>query len=148
MADRYCASGQQDTTAPTPGSTCLSLASPGQVIDFREFIISPVDPLPGDAAIRWLVRRGTALGTGTVITIGRLDGSSAPASAALARENMTVEPTYTTTLFDMDINQRSSYRHIMQPSRTWKAAAGGGLGWTGIHSTYSGATKATAYWEE
>lgn len=149
MADRYMAPGEQDVSTPTPGDTSLSLngvtTTRGRI---QEFVLS-TGGTPADNAIQWLIRRFTASGTGSAVTPSEADLDGPPALIT-CEENHSAEPTYTTDLFDQEINQRAAYRHVMSPGFEWlvPAAADSGIGWCVIHPSYAGNAKVTAYWLE
>jgi hypothetical protein len=71
---------------------------------------------PADAAILWTVNRCTTEGTGTSVTHAPLDTADS-VSTAIALENLTIEPTHTasTTLLNVALNQRATFRWVAAP---------------------------------
>lgn len=72
---------------------------------------------PADNAAQWQVRRSTVAATGgTALTAPPLD-SADPAAVTAVQVAPSAEPTYTasTTLLDIAVNQRASFRWVCAP---------------------------------
>lgn len=84
----------------------------GQIYD----IMIGADGTPADNALVWDVSRQTVAGTGTTATAVPLNPADA-AYLGLSLANYTVEPTVTaaSSLFNIAINQRASYRWVAAP---------------------------------
>lgn len=151
MADRYAASGTQDTTTSTPGDSTLGLQSSTTNRPRLYDIICGTKGTPADNALDWQVSRFTAAGTGTAVTEVALD-PGAPTQAAAALENHTVEPTYTADnqLLDFGLNQRATFRWVAAPDGelVLPATAANGIGIVAFHASYTGETDATFHWYE
>jgi hypothetical protein len=149
--DRYAASGQIAAVTPAPGDTALGvIASTLTRAKIHLFIVNMGSTgAVGDNVLQWLIRRFTALGTYTVVTPTIID-TGAPVAQLSAGHAYTAEPTYSTTLMDIAVHQRSVYQ--------WNAAPGGelvipatannGIGFTPIHAAYVGPAQAVAHWME
>ena len=149
--DRYAASGEIAAVTAAPGDTALGvIASTLTRAKIHLFIVTMGSAgLVSDNVLQWLIRRFTATGTFTAVTPSLLD-DDAPVAQLAAGERYTVEPTYTTTLMDIAVHQRSAYQ--------WNAAPGGelvipavannGIGLTPIHAAYVGPAQAVAHWME
>ena len=94
---------------------------------------------PADNSLTWEVRRFTASGTRTGVTPTALD-SGDPAATALSGQNHTVEPTYTTELWTLGMNQRASYRWVAAPGSEFvcPATANNGIGVSALSAAYTG----------
>ncbi len=148
MADRYAATGEQ-TLITDPGATALSIDGVttvrGRIYDMAWGSIGT----PADNFIRWLVRRGTALGTSTPVVGQKLD-DGAPTALTLAGENHTVEPTMAagSELIDIGLNQRASWRWVAAPEgeMVMIASATANIAITPLEG--AGDVAATAHWVE
>jgi len=148
--DRYAADGRITAVTPAPGDTALGvMASTLTRARVYHFILSIGGTPVADNIIQWLVRRFTAVGTYTAVAPVPLD-FNAPATQLAAGEEYTVEPTYTTTLLDESVHQRSIYTWNAQPEGALviPAVAGAGIGFTPIHASYTGLADVTAHWQE
>ena len=87
---------------------------------------------PADNAAQWQLRRSTAAGTGgTTLTCPALD-SGDPAAVTACQVAPTSEPTYTanTSLLDVAVNQRATFRWVAAPNSEFvtPATSANGLG--------------------
>lgn len=149
--DRYAASGAIAAVTPAPGDTALGImASTVTRAKIHLFIVTMGTlGAVGDNVLQWLIRHFTALGTFTAVVPTRIDLDAPPAQLG-AGQGYTAEPTYTTTLMNIAIHQRSVYQ--------WNAAPGGelvipavannGIGFTPVHAAYVGPAQAVAHWME
>jgi hypothetical protein len=99
-----------------------SLSAPGsgmRRIKIYDLIVGS-EATPADNAFLFVHQRTTAAGTSTAVTPQALDPADA-AAVAVAGQNHTIEPTYTSNAFllTVPLNQRATFR--------WVAAPGGEL---------------------
>jgi hypothetical protein len=152
MSDKYAATAVQDVTTATPGDTALSIQSLTTVRPELYDLVWSHGAAPADTVIQWLVRRfDTADGTATGVTPGPLD-PGAPASGLTVLEDHSVEPTDAgvVPLYDMDLNQRATFRWVAAPGGEIKfsAVATEGIYITPVSTTYALAASVTAHWIE
>ena len=148
--DTYSLNGSVAAVAATPGKTALSLIASSLTRARVHYWVVSVGGTPvADNILNWLVRRFTAVGTGTAATPAALDGDG-PGSQLTALSNLTVEPTFTTTIFDIAIHQRSLFQWNASPGGevVLPAVAARGLAITPIHASYAGSAQATMHWKE
>ena len=151
MSAGYSASGDQTlTTTATTALTVGSNATTGQRNKFREFWMGNVGT-PADLASIQVVRRCTALGTGTLVTATEIDPADRAAQAAAA-ENHTVEPTYTSAkeLLEIPLNHRGTYRWVAAPGMEiiTPATVANGIGFTSLHASAVTDWRVGALWTE
>lgn len=103
-------------TIITSTSSSATQARRGQIYD----VMLGTDGTPADNAVVWDISRQTAAGTITAVTAVPLNPADA-AYLGLAAANATIEGTITATssVLNLGVNQRASYR--------WVAAPGGEL---------------------
>jgi hypothetical protein len=109
-------------------------------------VLIGTDGTPADNAVDWDISRMTADGTGTSATPTALDPADA-AMLATSKVNYTAEPTVTaaSSLFQVGVNQRASYRWVAAPGSelVYPATANNGLVLraksSGYTSTFTGA---------
>lgn len=150
--DRYAASGTKGAVTDTPGESALYVSNATGVVRARiHFFALSAGGTPADNTINWLVRRAFDPGTGGGLTPRPLD-ENAPISNLTAIEELTGEPTYYATLFDMNVHQRSLYQWNATPQGELQVATIGGsilgIGFTPIHASYGGPATANAHWQE
>lgn len=114
MAKYGCALERTLSTSASIGT----ISAPGSSmrrIEICELILG-VEGTPGDTALKLAGQRTSAAGTSTAVTPSPIDLADA-ACAAVAGQNHTVEPTYTSNLFMIKEpqNQRSTVRWIENP---------------------------------
>lgn len=150
MGDPFSANGIITNVAASPGTTALAvLASLSRRGRIHFFAVSVGGTPVGDNILRWLIRRITVDGTGTVVVPSPLD-VAAPAALLAAKQTYTAEPTFGATIFDEAIHMRSIYHWNATPKNELviPATAGAGIGFTPSHASYTGTAQATAHWEE
>lgn len=115
----------------------------------NQFIIS-ASGTPADNAIIWTLQRTTAAGTTTSVTPAVAD--TADTATAVAGENATAEPTYTsaTELFDNAVNQRATLAIVYAPGRerVVPLTNNAGLGMKATHASFTGNAEVTLEWNE
>jgi hypothetical protein len=149
---KYSASGSQTLT--TSATTCLGITSNTSTVQRNwvyELVFGNIGT-PADHLSVWVVQRTTAPGTaGTAITPTKLDLADR-AAQAVAGENHSSEPTYTSAqeVMEVPLNHRATYRWVAKDGSEIVCPATSGDG-IGIHSLHASATtdfRAGAWWEE
>jgi len=147
--DRYSLNGSVTNVASSPGASALGLLASVLTRGKINFFTIDVGGTPADNILDWIVRRCTTTGTATVATPVAQDIGS-PASQLLGKSNYTAEPTFTTTLFDVAVHQRSLFQWNAAPGDEilLPAVANNGVVITPIHASYTGSAQATMRWSE
>jgi len=148
---RYSASGSQTLT--TSATTALGVTSNTSTVQRNwvyELTFGNVGT-PADQVSIIVVQRVTAPGSATAVTPTLLDLADR-AAQAVAGENHTSEPTYTsnTEVMEVPLNHRATFRWVAPPNGEIVCPATSGDG-IGIHSLHASATtdwRAVAFWEE
>ena len=148
---RYSASGSQTLT--TSATTALSVTSNTSTVQRNwvyELTFGNVGT-PADQVSVIVVQRVTAPGSATAVTPTLMDLADR-AAQAVAGENHTSEPTYTsnTEVMEVPLNHRATFRWVAPPNGEIVCPATSGDG-IGIHSLHASATtdwRAVAFWEE
>ncbi len=150
MGDRYTANGSQTTVGASPGKSALAVQANATRRGRVYYIVLSVGGTPiADNILDWQVRRFTAPGTSTAVTPAPKD-PGAPAAGLSAGYNHSAEPTFSNTLIDVAVHQRSLYQWNAAPGAELiiPAVANNGIGITPIHASYTGSAQATMAWEE
>jgi hypothetical protein len=148
---RYSASGSQTLT--TSATSALSVTSNTSTVQRNwvyELTFGNVGT-PADQVSIIVVQRVTAPGTATAVTPTLMDLADR-AAQAVAGENHSSEPTYTsnTQVMEIPLNHRATFRWVAPPNGEIVCPATSGDG-IGIHSLHASATtdwRAQAFWEE
>jgi hypothetical protein len=148
---RYSASGSQTLT--TSATSALSVTSNTSTVQRNwvyELTFGNVGT-PADQVSILVVQRVTAPGTATAVTPTLMDLADR-AAQAVAGENHSSEPTYTsnTQVMEIPLNHRATFRWVAPPNGEIVCPATSGDG-IGIHSLHASATtdwRAQAFWEE
>lgn len=115
----------------------------------NQFILS-ISGTPADNAIIWTLQRTTTAGTSTSVTPAVAD--QADTATAVAGENFTAEPTYTsaTELFDNALTQRATLAVVYAPGRerVIPLTNSNGLGMKAAHGSFTGNADCTLEWSE
>ena len=148
---RYSASGSQTLT--TSATTALSVTSNTSTVQRNRVyeLIYANQGTPADQVSIIVVHRVTARGSATAVTPTLMDLADR-AAQAVAGENPTSEPTYTsnTEVMVVPMNHRATFRWVAPPNGEIVCPATSGDG-IGIHSLHASATtdwRAVAFWEE
>ena len=148
---RYSASGSQTLT--TSATTALSVTSNASTVQRNRVyeLIYANQGTPADQVSIIVVQRVTAPGSATAVTPTLMDLADR-AAQAVAGENHTSEPTYTsnTEVMEVPMNHRATFRWVAPPNGEIVCPATSGDG-IGIHSLHASATtdwRAVAFWEE
>jgi hypothetical protein len=119
----------------------------GKVFD----VLIGTNGTPADNYLQWDISRMTADGTGTAVTPNALDPADAAASAT-AKNNYTAEPTVTanSSLLNVGVNQRASYRWVAAPGSelVFPATANNGLALRTLSGGYTGSATGDVMYEE
>jgi hypothetical protein len=106
---------------------------------------------PADNALAFYLQRFTAPGTNTAYTPSPLDPGDPAATAPCGITN-TVEPTYTAgkILWHSATNQRATHRFNFDPDGPLviPATASNGIGWYGVHASFTGNLDSMVYFAE
>jgi hypothetical protein len=107
---------------------------------------------PADNYLQWDISRVTALGAGgTAVTPVALDPADV-AALGTAQNNFTSEPTVTanSSLFNVGVNQRASYRWVAAPGSEllFPATANNGLALRTLSGGYTGSATGDFMYEE
>ncbi len=149
MAKRYSIAGTRAVASAT--KSLLGLTATSGVRPRIADILWGSAATPADNALEWILQRFTAAGTSTAVTPEPVDPAD-PAATAIAGQNHTVEPTYTSgkILLDVPMNQRSTQRWVASPGYEFvcPATAANGLGWQPIHASFTGNVTSTILFEE
>lgn len=155
MGDKYGVTLQQTAVSAVTGATGTDAV--GELISVVTVRPRIYDILfghgaaPADTIIRWEALRQTTSATGAAAQENPLD-PDAPASDALAEEEVTVGPTVTadSQLLDFDLNQRATFRWVAAPGGELllPATAVNGIFVNASSATYTGIARITVHWEE
>jgi hypothetical protein len=119
----------------------------GKVFD----VLIGTNGTPADNYLQWDISRMTADGTGTAVTPNPLDPADV-AALATAKNNYSAEPTITanSSLFNVGVNQRASYRWVAAPGSEllFPATAGNGLALRTLSGGYTGSATGGFMYEE
>ena len=119
----------------------------GKVFD----VLIGTNGTPADNFLQWDISRMTADGTGTAVTPNPLDPADV-AALATAKSNYSAEPTITasSSLFNVGVNQRASYRWVAAPGSEllFPATAGNGLALRALSGGYTGSATGDFMYEE
>ena len=137
---RYSASGSQTLT--TSATTALGVTSNTSTVQRNwvyELTFGNVGT-PADQVSVIVVQRVTAPGSATAVTPTLMDLADR-AAQAVAGENHTSEPTYTsnTEVMEVPLNHRATFRWVAPPNGEIVCPATSGDG-IGIHSLHASAT--------
>lgn len=138
------------TTYKTVNSVYSSSATAvrrGKVYD----VLVGVDGTPADNAMRWDISRQTAAGTATTVTALPLDPADA-AALSITTANSTAEPTITATssVFNVAVNQRASFRWVAAPGSelVYPATNLAGFALRANSPAYTGTVTGAMYFQE
>lgn len=147
---KYQSSGSLNGSAMTSSNkTLLDMTSTAAVrTAVYDFSIGTTGT-PADNVVTWQVQRFTTWGSRTVVTPTPLD-SGDPASASPSGSAHSIEPTYTTELWRLGVNQRASYRWVAAPGSELicPATAANGVGIAALSPGYTGNAVASGMFSE
>jgi hypothetical protein len=150
---KYAITGTQSTVSGAYKTALSVFASNatalrrGKVYD----VLIGTNGTPADNYLQWDISRMTVDGTGTAVTPNPLDPADAAALGA-AKNNYTVEPTVTanSSLFNVGVNQRASYRWVAAPGSEllFPAINANGLVLRASSGGYTGSATGDVMYEE
>lgn len=150
MGRRYSESGANGSNAvTTTNKTGLTIIS-NTTVRARLYDFSlGASGTPADNVMTYAVQRFTGDGTGTAVTPTALDPGD-PAALLTSKSNYSAEPGYTTTLWQLGVNQRASYRWVCAPNSELvvPVTASNGIGFGALSPAYTSTTTFTAMHEE
>ena len=139
-------SGSPKTVLSTFASNATATRR-GKIYD----VLIGTNGVPADNYLQWDISRMTVDGTGTPVTPNALDPADAGALGA-AKNNYTVEPTVTanSSLFNVGVNQRASYRWVAAPGSelVFPATNANGLVLRTLSGGYTGSATGDWMYEE
>jgi hypothetical protein len=148
---RYSASGSQTLTSSA--TTALSITSNTSTVQRNwvyEFAFGNVGT-PADQVSIMTVARVTASGSATAVTPTLLDLADR-AAQAVAGENHTSEPTYTSNheVMEIPLNHRATFRWVAAPGSeiVCPATSGNGVGFKSLHASATTDWRVVALWQE
>jgi hypothetical protein len=119
----------------------------GKVYD----VLVGVDGTPADNAMRWDISRQTAAGTATSVTPLPLDPADT-ACLSVSTANSTAEPTITanSSVFNVAVNQRASFRWVAAPGSelVYPATNLAGFALRANSPAYTGTVTGDMYFQE
>lgn len=118
-------------------SSSATQARRGQIYD----VLIGTLGTPADNAMQWDISRQTAAGTATSVTAVALNPADA-AFLGLSTANSTAEPTITaaSSVFNVGVNQRASYRWVAAPGSefVYPATTANGFALRVLSASYTG----------
>ena len=109
------------------------------------------DATPADVATEFSIARVTDAGTGgTALTEAPIDSLTVAATGAAVQGTFSAEPTYSTRLMNIALNQRATFRWVSAPGGELitAATASNGLACRSIASGGTPNINMTIFWEE
>jgi len=149
---KYAITGQQAAVSGSYKTVLDVFATSGALRRGKVFdVLIGTNGTPADNFLQWDISRMTADGTGTAVTPNPLDPSDV-AALATAKANYTAEPTITanSSLLNVGVNQRASYRWVAAPGSEllFPAVAGNGLALRTLSGGYTGSATGGVMYEE
>ncbi len=149
---KYAITGAQAAVSGSYKTVLGVFATSGSLRRGKVFdVLIGTNGTPADNYLQWDISRMTADGTGSAVTPNPLDPADV-AALATAKSNYTAEPTITasSSLFNVGVNQRASYRWVAAPGSEllFPAAAGNGLALRALSGGYTGSATGDFMYEE
>jgi hypothetical protein len=149
---KYAITGTQATVSGSYKSVLSIAATTGALRRGKVYdVLIGTNGTPADNYLQWDISRMTAVGTATAVTPQALDPADA-AALATAANNYTAEPTITanSSLLNVGVNQRASYRWVAAPGSelVFPATANNGLALRTLSGGYAGAATGDYMYEE
>ena len=145
---RYAA---QHQTAAGTNLTMIMLESTAAIRSRTAHLILGSDATPANLAGEFIFARVSAFGTGgTPLTEGGLDPDTVAATVAAVGGTFTGEPTYSTILLMIPLNQQATFQWWANPGYEMYASLGAAAG-TALRSVGHGGTpnmNVSVMWEE
>ena len=149
---KYAITGTQATVSGSYKSVLSVAATTGSLRRGKVFdLLIGTNGTPADNYLQWDISRMTAVGTATSVTPQALDPADT-AALGTAANNYTAEPTITanSSLLNVGVNQRASYRWVAAPGSelVFPATANNGLALRTLSGGYTGPATGDYMYEE
>jgi len=149
---KYAITGAQAAVSGSYKTVLDVFATSGSLRRGKVFdVLIGTNGTPADNYLQWDISRMTADGTGSAVTPNPLDPADV-AALATAKSNYTAEPTIAanSSLFNVGVNQRASYRWVAAPGSEllFPAVAGNGLALRALSGGYTGSATGGFMYEE
>jgi hypothetical protein len=149
---KYAITGSQATVSGSYKTVLDVFATTGSLRRGKVYdVLIGTNGTPADNYLQWDISRMTADGTGTAVTPQALDPADV-AALATAKNNYSAEPTITagSSLFNVGVNQRASYRWVAAPGSelVFPATASNGLALRTLSGGYTGSATGDVMYEE
>jgi hypothetical protein len=149
---KYAITGTQSTVSGSYKSVLSIAATSGSLRRGKVYdLLIGTNGTPADNYLQWDISRMTAAGTATSVTPQALDPADV-AALGTANNNYTAEPTITasSSLLNVGVNQRASYRWVAAPGSelVFPATAANGLALRTLSGGYTGSATGDWMYEE
>jgi hypothetical protein len=149
---KYAITGTQSTVSGSYKSVLSIAATSGSLRRGKVYdLLIGTNGTPADNYLQWDISRMTAAGTATSVTPQALDPADVAALGS-ANNNYTAEPTITasSSLLNVGVNQRASYRWVAAPGSelVFPATAANGLALRTLSGGYTGSATGDWMYEE
>jgi hypothetical protein len=149
---KYAITGTQSTVSGSYKSVLSIAATSGSLRRGKVYdLLIGTNGTPADNYLQWDISRMTAAGTATSVTPQALDPADVAALGS-ANSNYTAEPTITanSSLLNVGVNQRASYRWVAAPGSelVFPATAANGLALRTLSGGYTGSATGDWMYEE
>jgi hypothetical protein len=149
---KYAITGTQSTVSGSYKSVLSIAATSGSLRRGKVYdVLIGTNGTPADNYLQWDISRITAAGTATSVTPNPLDPADV-AALGTAANNYTAEPTVTanSSLLNVGVNQRASYRWVAAPGSelVFPATANNGLALRTLSGGYTGSATGDFMYEE
>lgn len=148
---RCSANGNQAAATTSTDDTILTVVSATTIRPHVYYIALGCPAAPADQAVLVNVKRITADGTGSAITIAKQDLADGTVKTT-AKSNHTAQPTYTanTIMLAIPLNQQATFQWQTVPEEglVLPATANAGFGMQYSSTTGSAVFEGLAMWEE
>jgi hypothetical protein len=149
---KYAITGTQSTVSGSYKTVLDVFATSGSLRRGKVYdLLIGTNGTPADNYLQWDISRMTADGTGTAVTPNQLDPADV-AALATAKNNYSAEPTITasSSLLNVGVNQRASYRWVAAPGSelVFPATASNGLALRTLSGGYTGSATGDFMYEE
>jgi len=149
---KYAITGTQATVSGSYKSVLSIAATTGALRRGKVYdLLIGTNGTPADNYLQWDISRMTAVGTATSVTPQALDPADV-AALGTAANNYTAEPTVTanSSLLNVGVNQRASYRWVAAPGSelVFPATANNGLALRTLSGGYTGSATGDYMYEE
>jgi hypothetical protein len=149
---KYAITGTQQNVSGSYKTVLAVAATSGSLRRGKIYdVLIGTNGTPADNYLQWDISRMTAAGTATAVTPNQLDPADS-AALGVANNNYTAEPTITanSSLFNVGVNQRASYRWVAAPGSelVFPATNLSGLALRTLSGGYTGSATGDFMYEE